>query len=329
MIIKSFEFKKVESQSITNYLFYGENDGFKNEIIKENFKSKTEGRKFYYEESEVLKNKDIFFENLLTQSFFENQKLVIISRATDKITNIAEEIIERKIQDLVVIFVSGKLEKKSKLRNLFEKNKEAACVPFYQDNNQTLLIITQKFFRNIKIPVSQEILNVIIEKSNGNRENLQNELEKIESYCKNKEKIELKEIIKLTNLSENNDISELVNYCLAKNQKKILRILNDNNFSNEDTILIIRIFLSKVKRLVILKNKVEFNKNIDSVISSYKPAIFWKEKDIIKQQIKNWTKDNINNLLYNINEVELLIKKNYEHSIKTLLNFILTTGRIN
>lgn len=329
MIVKSFEFKKNKLQNLKNYLFYGENDGLKNEIIKENFKSKSERKIFYYEESEILKNKDIFFEKLLTQSFFENEKLIIISRATDKIINIAEEIIERKIQDLVIIFISDKLEKKSKLRSLFEKSEYSVCVPFYQDNNQTLTIITQNFFRKINISVSQEILNVIIEKSNGNRENLRNELEKIENYCKDKKKIELKEIIKLTNSSENNDISELVNYCLAKNQKKLLRILNDNNFSNEDAILIIRIFLAKVKRLAVLKSNIEINKNLDLVISSYKPLIFWKEKDIIKQQMKNWTKDNINNLLYSINEVELLIKKNYEHSIKTLVNFILSTSKIS
>ncbi len=329
MIVKSFEFQKILQQKLNNYLFYGDNNGFKNEIIQENFKLKFKKNIFYYEESEILKDKENFFEKILTQSFFDNEKLIIISRSTDKITSIAEEIVERKIPDLVVIFISGKLEKKSKLRNLFEKNKNSVCVPFYQDNNQTLAIITKNFFRKIKIPISQEILNLIIEKSNGNRESLRNEFVKIENYCTNKEKISLNEILKIINLSENNDISELVNFCLAKNQKKILRILNDNNFSNEDAILIIRIFLAKVKRLIKLKNEFEKNKNFDTTISSLKPPIFWKEKDIVKEQMKNWTKENITNLLYTVNDVELLIKKNYEHSIKMLLNFILSTSKIN
>ncbi len=329
MIVKSFEFQKILQQKLNNYLFYGDNNGFKNEIIQENFKLRFKKNIFYYEESEILKDKENFFEKILTQSFFDNEKLIIISRSTDKITTIAEEIVERKIQDLVVIFISGKLEKKSKLRNLFEKNKNSVCVPFYQDNNQTLAIITKNFFRKIKIPISQEILNLIIEKSNGNRESLRNELVKIENYCVNKEKISLNEILKIINLSENNDISELVNFCLAKNQKKILRILNDNNFSDEDAILIIRIFLAKVKRLIKLKNEFETNKNFDTTISALKPPIFWKEKDIVKEQMKNWTKENITNLLYTVNDVELLIKKNYEHSIKMLLNFILSTSKIN
>ena len=191
MIVKSFEFQKILQQKLNNYLFYGDNNGFKNEIIQENFKLRFKKNIFYYEESEILKDKENFFEKILTQSFFDNEKLIIISRSTDKITTIAEEIVERKIQDLVVIFISGKLEKKSKLRNLFEKNKNSVCVPFYQDNNQTLAIITKNFFRKIKIPISQEILNLIIEKSNGNRESLRNELVKIENYCVNKEKISL------------------------------------------------------------------------------------------------------------------------------------------
>ena len=329
MIIKSFEFHKVINQNKKNYLFYGENAGLKNDIIKENFKSKFKNKTFNYDENEILKNKDKFFEEILSSSFFEKEKLIIVSRSTDKIIDIAEEIIKRNIDSLFVIFVSEKLEKKSKIRNLFEKNKDSICVPFYQDNYQSLAILTKKFFNKIKMPISQEILNTIVEKSNGNRESLYNELEKIENYSKNKRKLSLNDIIKLINLSENNSISELVDFCLAKNERKILSILNDNNFSNEDAIMIIRTFLNKTKRLIKLQNEIKNNKNTDLVISTYKPPIFWKDKELVKDQLKNWSEKSIKNLLYSISEIELLIKKNYEHSIKMLLNFIFSTSKVN
>ena len=329
MIVKSFEFHKIINQNKKNYLFYGENAGLKNDIIKENFKSKFKNKTFNYDENEILKNKDRFFEEILSSSFFEKEKLIIVSRSTDKIIDIAEEIIKRNIDSLFVIFVSEKLEKKSKIRNLFEKNKDSICVPFYQDNYQSLTILTKKFFSKIKMPISQEILNTIVEKSNGNRESLYNELEKIENYSKNKRKLSLNDIIKLINLSENNSISELVDFCLAKNERKILSILNDNNFSNEDAIIIIRTFLNKTKRLIKLQNEIKNNKNTDFVISTYKPPIFWKDKELVKDQLKNWSEKSIKNLLYSISEIELLIKKNYEHSIKMLLNFIFSTSKVN
>jgi DNA polymerase III subunit delta len=329
MIVKSFEFHKIINQNKKNYLFYGENAGLKNDIIKENFKSKFKNKTFNYDENEILKNKDKFFEEILSSSFFEKEKLIIVSRSTDKIIDIAEEIIKRNIDSLFVIFVSEKLEKKSKIRNLFEKNKDSICVPFYQDNYQSLTILTKKFFSKIKMPISQEILNTIVEKSNGNRESLYNELEKIENYSKNKRKLSLNDIIKLINLSENNSISELVDFCLAKNERKILSILNDNNFSNEDAIIIIRTFLNKTKRLIKLQKGIKNNKNTDLVISTYKPPIFWKDKELVKDQLKNWSEKSIKNLLYSISEIELLIKKNYEHSIKMLLNFIFSTSKVN
>ena len=84
---------------------------------------------------------------------------------------------------------------------------------------------------------------MLVERCRGDRLNLYNELEKIENFLKYKKQINLEEILKLTNLSENYDLSELVDYSLIKNQKKTLNILNENNFANEDSILILRTFL--------------------------------------------------------------------------------------
>ena len=322
MIIKSFEFKKTYIKSYNFFLLYGENDGLKKEIIDTNFKNEFKNETYRFEENTIIKNEKNFFEEVLTKSFFEEKKLIIITNVTEKIKDIIEELFEKKIQDTYIILISDKLDKKSKLRNLFEKNKSLVCIPFYSDNFQSLLYIANNFFKKIKISISQEILNTLISRANGDRGNLQNELTKIENFLKDKKKISQSDILKLTNLIENNSYSELVDNCLAKNEKKIMEIINENNFSNEDTILIIRIFLSKAKRLLRINNEIILDNNIDNVLKTFKPPVFWKDKDLIKKQIKNYSIEKTLLLINSINFTELQIKKNYENSIKILLNFI-------
>ena len=323
MIIKSFELNKIDLKKNNFFLFYGENEGLKKEIIESNFKNNYPKKTFYYDESEVLNNKSNFFEEILSKSFFENEKLIIISRSTDKITSIIEEILEKKIDDLVLILNSGSLEKRSKLRLLFEKNKEIICIAFYEDNNQTLSSMASQFFRNNKIQISQQAINLIINRCRGDRQNLKNELNKIESFIKNKKKIEISEILQLTNLAENYSVTELVDNCLAKNKNKTLNILNENNYNLEDCIIVIRTMLAKSKRLLKLFQEIKISNNIDSAISSIKPPIFWKDKQIVKDQINKWSHKNIELLIFRINEIELLIKKNSSISLSVLSDFII------
>lgn len=323
MIIKSFELNKIDFKKNNFFLFYGENEGLKKEIIENNFKNNYPKKTFYYDESEVLNNKSNFFEEILSKSFFENEKLIIISRSTDKITSIIEEILEKKIDDLVLILNSGSLEKRSKLRLLFEKNKEIICIAFYEDNNQTLSSMANQFFRNNKIQISQQSINLIINRCRGDRQNLKNELNKIENFIKNKKRIEISEILQLTNLAENYSVTELVDNCLAKNKNKTLNILNENNYNLEDCIIVIRTMLAKSKRLLKLFQEIKISNNIDSAISSIKPPIFWKDKQIVKDQINKWSHKNIELLIFKINEIELLIKKNSSISLSVLSDFII------
>jgi len=323
MIIKSYELDKLDLKKKQFFLFYGENQGFKSDIIERKFKKENLENTYHYDENEILKNEENFFNNILSRSFFENKKLIIISRVSDKIKEIIEEVIDKKIEDITIVLNADILEKKSKLRSFFEKNKKAICVPFYVDNNQTLIGIISKFFREKNIPVSQQSINVIVERCRGDRQNLNNELQKIESFTKNKNKIEIKDILKLTNLAENYDVSELIDSCLAKNKRRTVSILNENNYSLEDCIIIIRTFLIKAKRLLKLCLEVENKKNIDEIISTFRPPIFWKDKEIIKLQVKLWSYKNVENLIYRINEIELLIKKNSNNSINILSDFII------
>ena len=326
MIIKAFELNKLNINKYNFYLFYGENEGFKNEAIKNNFESLYKNQTYRYEEKEILENKDNFINSILSKSLFENKKLIIIQRTSDKIRELIENIISKNITDITIILSSSILEKKSKLRNFFEKEKKTVCVPFYADTIQTLTSILFNFLNKKKISISQQTINQLIERSRGNRQNLNNELEKIENYFVSKQKITSEDILKLTNLAENYNVSELVDSCLAKNLKKTSNILNENNFSSEDCILIIRTLLLKAKRIHKLQEEINNTKNIDQTITNFKPPIFWKDKEIIKKQIGSWSLRNIQKIIVKINDVELLIKKNSSNSLNILSDFILNVA---
>ena len=326
MIVKSFEINKINN-SHKIFLFYGENEGHKNEIIEDKFKKKYTNSIYVYEENEILKNQENFFNEILSKSFFEKEKLIIINRTTDKIKNLIDEIIEKKIDDIIIILNSNSLEKKSKLRILFEKNKDLTCVPFYADNNQTLNSIINFFFREKKISISQQLINVLIERSRGDRKNLRNELQKIESFSLNKKSINFQEIIKLTNLADNYSASELIDHCLAKNTKKTVTILNENNYSDEDNMIIIKTLLNKLKRLLKIHDLIDEKSNIDQAVSSFKPPIFWKDKPIVTQQLRSWGKKELKDLIFESNSVELLIKKNSAIAKNILSDFIINNSK--
>jgi len=321
MILKSFEIKKI-NQNINNLiLFYGKNEGLKNEAI--NILVKDKNNILNYEEKEILDNENYFIESILSKSLFEQNKFIIVKRATDKILKLIEILHLKNLEDTTIVLNSDNLEKKSKLRSLFEKDKKLVCIPFYPDNDQTISKLAYSFLRDKKVSISPSNINLIVNKCSGDREKLFNELQKIEYFSKNGKKIDSENISKLINLSENHSISELVDNCLAKNKKKIINILNENNFNNEDCIIIARSFLIKAKKLLILSKAFETNKNIDLTISSAKPPIFWKEKDITIQQIYKWKPQNIKKLIFTLGEIELQIKKNINNSINLITDFIL------
>ena len=321
MIFKSFEINKINKKRNQLILFYGKNEGLKNEAVS--ILIKDENNIQNYEEKEVLDNENNFIENILTKSLFEKEKFIVIKRTTDKIVKVIEMLNLKNLENTTIILNSDNLEKKSKLRSLFEKDKKLVCVPFYPDNDQTLSKLAYNFLSNIKISLSPSNINLVVSKCSGDRETLINELQKIEYFSKNGKKITNESITKLINLSENHSISELIDNCLAQNKKKIISILNENNFSNEDCMMIIRSFIIKAKKLLVLSKTFETNNNIDLTISSAKPPIFWKEKEITKQQIQKWKPKNIKNLIYALSETELQIKKNINNSINLITDFIL------
>ncbi len=322
MIIKSFELEKLKSLKSNIHLIYGNNEGIKYDIINNYYLKNFKGEILNYDEQEILNKKDNFISNLFNRSLFEAAKIIIISRSSDKLVDTITEVLEKKIIDTKIIVKCSNLERKSKLRNFFEKENSIICTPVYEDDSRSLNLVIQNFLKKNNFNLSQEIKNILIERSKGDRINLKNELLKLKNLSISKNKLNIEDVLKLSNLAENYSVFELSDNYLAKNSKKVSSILNENNYSPEDCILIIRTILNKSKRLLKIRSEIDNNENIDQVISSFKPPIFWKEKDILKKQAQSWSTDDVKEIIIKVNNLEAQVKKNAPNSMLFVSNFV-------
>ena len=191
MLIKSFEIKKVNINDNPIVLFYGKNEGLKNQIKLNLIGNKKVSS--IYEEEEILNKANEFFESISSKSLFEEEKIIIINRVTEKLLKVISEIIENEFDNLIIILDSDYLDKKSKLRSLFEKSKKYVCVPFYPDTDETLSRIGLQTLKNNNIKISSSNMNLIVNRCNGDRKILYAELEKITNYVKNGKKLTQKQ----------------------------------------------------------------------------------------------------------------------------------------
>ena len=327
MIIKSYEVQKNKSNfsKYNFFLLYGENQGLKKDIRKfikttiEEKNNDVEILSLY--EDEIINNEENFYNFVYTGSLFNNKKIITIHESSDKIIKKISDIYEKYPESVFLIIFSEILEKKSKLRNFFETSKKAVCIPCYLDSEKDLRIIAQSEFKKNNIMVSQEIINLLIEKSNSDRNNLRNEIEKIHSYSLNKKKLEINDIKSLINFSGDYKSDILINECLCGNinqYKKIISELYDNAVNQ---ILLLRILSNKIQRLLKIKTGEDKLKNIDNLINNAKPPIFWQEKPMIKKQLSVWSLNDLKKIIGKINDTELLCKKNPQISKVIFFNF--------
>ena len=320
MILKTFELNKNNIDKFKFFLLYGENEGLKEEIINK-IKKNQNGKEIKYEEAQILKSKSEFYNEIKNKSLFDEKRIFFLERCTEKISELLIEIFEVASDDLFIINCSI-LEKKSKLRNYAERSSNVVVIPTYKDNSQSLINIARKFFSEKKISISTETLNLLVNRCMGDRGNLNKELDKISNYISEKKIISLKEIAVLTNLSENYSASELVDASLTKNYIKVKEILNENIYSQEDTFLILRVFLQKTKKILSLLEIINKENNVEKAINEYKPPIFWKDKPVLKKQLQLWSFENIINLICELNDIEIKIKKNNSQNLILMKNFI-------
>tara|TARA_Y100000590_G_scaffold406041_1_gene494908 strand:+ start:1385 stop:2404 length:1020 start_codon:yes stop_codon:yes gene_type:complete len=327
MIIKSYEVKKNKTDLIKNnfFLLYGENLGLKKDIknfISNEIKKKeasVEILSLY--ESEILDSEENFYNLAYTDSLFNKNKIVTIHEATDKIIKKINNIFDNFSINVFFIFFSEVLEKKSKLRDFFEKNEKTICIPCYLDNEKDLGIIAQSELKKNNITLSREALNMLIEKSNADRNNLRNEIQKITSYSLNKKSLEIDEIKTLINFSGEYKSDILINECLCGNISQYKKIISELYINTVNQILLLRILSNKIHRLLKIKEQKNKSNSLDSLINSTKPVIFWKEKPLVKKQLLIWGLNDLRKIISDINYTELLCKKNPQISNSIFLNF--------
>ena len=327
MIIKSYEVQKNKSNFLKYnfFLLYGENFGLKKDI-KELIKAETKRKDDTVEiislyEDEILNNEENFYNFAYTGSLFGKKKIIIIYEATDKIMKKINDIYEKYAKDTFLIIFSEILEKKSELRIFFESSKKTICIPCYLDSAKDLEIIAKFELKKNNIILSREVLNLLIEKSNSDRNNLKNEIEKIKSYSLNKKKLEFDEIKSLINFSGEYKSDILVNECLCGNILKYKKIISELYVNTVNQILLLRILSNKINRLLKMKKKKSELNNLDDLINSTKPLIFWKEKPFVKKQLSIWSLDDLKKMIIEINNTELQCKKNPQISKIIFFNF--------
>ena len=327
MIYKSYEINKNKTNFLNYnfFLLYGENIGlkkdfreiFKNELKKKN--NNLENLSFY--ENEITDNGEDFYNSIYSGSLFGDKKLITIFDSSDKIFKEVSDIYEKHSKDVFLIILSNVLDKKSKLRNFFEKSKETVCIPCYPDTERDLESIATTELKKNNITLSRETINLLVEKSNSDRNNLRNEIEKIISYSLNKKKINFEEINSLINLSGDFKSDALINECLSGDILQYKKIISEQYLSAINQILLLRMLSNKVYCLLKIKEQENSSNNVDNLINTFKPPIFWKDKPIVKKQLSIWKLDDLKEMIGNINNIELLCKKNPQISNSIFFNF--------
>ena len=327
MISKSYEIeKKIPDLSKHNLLLlYGENIGLKKDIrskIKIDLNKKEQDIEILsFYENEIIDNEDDFYNSIYSGSLFSNKKMITINNGSDKILKLIEDIYIKYPENLILIIFSEILERKSKLRIFFEKSSTALCVPCYADNNKSLETILTSELRKNNITISRESINLLIDKSNNDRNNLRNEIEKIKAYSLNKKNLSVEEIKSIANFSGEYKSDSLINECLNGDINQYKKIVPELYVNTVNYVFLLRILYNKIQKLLSIKKLENSTKDIDVLISSFKPAIFWKEKPIIKKQLSIWNQEDLKEITNKINEIELSCKKNPLLSKVIFFNF--------
>jgi len=328
MLIKSYEILKKDLNFLNSFLIYGKNTGLKQDMVKSVIELKEKKnikyKQFKFEEEEIIKNQNDFFNLIFSGSLFDKKKVIFVNRTTDRLFNLISEISKKDIKDILIFFEADQLEKKSKIRNLFERDKNLVCIACYQDNNFDLIKIINDEIKQTKIKLTTESINLLIERASGDRNNLRNEVNKLKCFALNKQMVSYDQVKELTNMVGNYQNDYIVNICLNGDKKKLNKILRENNFSFEDFLILLKIFSKKIHRLLKIKIFNRLEKNLDQIFNQIRPPIFWKEKEDVKKQVRLWNEKKLNLIIKKINKIELNCKKNHELATNITLDFLAT-----
>ena len=322
MILKSFEVEK-NVECIIKYKFtliYGENLGLKDKLKKDIIKifSNYEIVNIYQED--FNKNKDILINEFKNTSLFSDKKLIFVHQASDKIIKDIE-ILKTEQKIARVIIITELLEKKSKLRYLFEKDKELSLIPCYNDNDYTLQRIVNEELKGFK-NLNKEVIELILEASSKDRRKILSNIQKIKSFFETRV-IETNELENLLNSDRNEVFENIRDAALAGDKIKLNKFLNNFMFSQDDTFRYLNMINIRLIKLLELHNFRESN-NLDFAVNNIKPPIFWKDRPIMLQHAKKWQKNKLKEALIYIGHIEEIIKKNSNLNSTTLLKNSIT-----
>ena len=284
------------------FLFYGENLGLQQDLKKKIRNNNKDKLLLNFSQEEILKNEDQFFNEVINISLFEDKKVYFINQANDKILKIIEDI-ENKISEQSIFLFSDILDKRSKLRNYFEKSKNAGIVPCYADNQISIKKIVMDKLKGFK-GLSPENINMIIENCNLDRIKLNNELSKIITYFDNKN-LETEKLIALLNIDINDDFNLLKDEALNGNKLRTNKLIGVSVLEEQKNFYYINLInqrLHKLAEIIVLAK----NNTLEMALDKIKPPIFWKEKANFLYQAKKW----------NLIKIKKILNKSYDLEIK-------------
>lgn len=309
MIHKSYLLEQ-NLESIYKYkifLFYGENHGLKRDF-KEKIRILNKDKEILnLFQEEILKNKDMLFNEINTQSLFNKERIFLINEADDKIIDLISEI-DNSIKDEKIYIFSNILEKKSKLRNYFEKSKNCGISACYADNEITIKKIILNKLREYK-GLTNDLVNLIIRNTGTDRNKINNEIDKIKSCFSNK-KIEIDKITSLLNLKVNEDFNQLKDEALNGNRSKTNKLLASTVFEGENNVYYLNLINQRINKLREINELKKNEKNVEIIVNNLRPPIFWKDKAIIIEQSNKWNEKKIHNILKKTYHIELQVKSN-------------------
>ena len=310
MIIKSY-ITEQNPNTLNDYrafLFYGENDGIKNDFKLKLKKMNQNSEVINFFEDEIIRNENILYKNVVNESLFNEKKIILIHSATDKILNEISESLSKDNQNIKIYIFSNNLEKRSKLRSLFEKEKKLAACPCYQDNDRTLINYISTELRGFK-GLTGELINLIIENSNSDRKIIQNEIVKIKIFFDEKV-MDKNNLLEILNIKNNTSFEEIRDNALTGKKDKLNKLLSEAELLNEECFLYLNILNFRILKLIDIQKNFKTFENHEKNIENFRPPIFWKDKPIYIQQLKMWNLDKLNKAAYKISEAEILMKKN-------------------
>ena len=313
MILKSFlvesNLSTIEGYNL--YLFYGENIGLKDEIKYEIKKKYNKFEQINFSQDDIIKNEKLLDQQINNASLFSDKKIIFINEVSDKIKNKISEIIEKPNKDIKIFLFSQNLEKKSVIRNLFEKNKKVAITPCYQDNHRTLSNYLLKKLKDYE-GINQDIINLIIDNSGLDRKVLSNEIDKIKSLFINK-KIENQKVVKLLNSAYNIDFDKLRDSSLEGDKEKLNKNLSNITLQSEDAYFYLNNLNLRIKKLVQLQNQYFKDKNVELAMDNITPKIFWKDKPNFLKQMTKWNLEKLEIAKKSIIDAEILMKTKFNN----------------